>query len=111
MASSGGPFYTAGQVCEMVTDDDGGDLMEYILPGSDDNFDAGDLQEEYDRVSREQSGQDFEAGQEAELEVLASKDLGRGNRTVSGQVSLLRSSWRTSRSLWDQQSHSETTPW
>ncbi len=52
MASSGGPFYSSGQVCEMVTDDDGGDT-EYIFPGSDDEFDAGDLQEEYDRVSRE----------------------------------------------------------
>jgi hypothetical protein len=31
MASSGGPFYTAGQVCEMLTDDDGD--MEYIFPG------------------------------------------------------------------------------
>ena len=43
----------------MVTDDDGGD-MEYIFPGSDDDFDAEDLQEEYDRVNREQSGQDLD---------------------------------------------------
>ena len=42
----------------MVTDDIGD--MEYIFPGSDDDFDAEDLQEEYGILDREQSALDLE---------------------------------------------------
>ena len=53
MASSGRPSFTAGEVCEMVTDDNGD--FEYICEGSDDDLgleeecdDFCDLQEEHE---------------------------------------------------------------
>jgi hypothetical protein len=39
-------FLTAAQVCNIVSSEEGD--LDYIFPGSDDDFDAEDLQEEYD---------------------------------------------------------------
>ena len=46
MASS-----TADEVCDLVTGD-----QEYLFPGSDDDFDVGELEYEYDPLDREQLG-------------------------------------------------------
>ncbi len=46
--------YTAGQVCEMVTDDD----HKFLFSGSDDDFDTGNL-EDYDALDREQGTTEF----------------------------------------------------
>lgn len=53
MASSG--FFSAAQVCNIVCGESGdeGDV-DYVFPGSDDEFDADELQEEYDILDREQ---------------------------------------------------------
>ncbi len=86
MASSGGPIYTAGQVCAMLTgDDDDGDL-EYIFPGSDDDFDPGDLEEEYDRVSREQARQDLDEPDsllDLDVDLPSPSSPGQGTHLVS----------------------------
>ena len=50
MASSG--FFSAAQVCNIVCGVEGD--VDYVFPGSDDEFDADELQEEYDILDREQ---------------------------------------------------------
>ena len=50
--AAGHSYLTSVEVCRMVTAD-GEDDTEFLLTGSDDDFDA-DLQEEYDPLDREQ---------------------------------------------------------
>ncbi len=48
--ASGLQFYTAGEVCDIIADDD----HEFLFSGSDDDFDLGELEDEYDALDREQ---------------------------------------------------------
>lgn len=48
--AAGSQYYTAGEICDMITDDN----HEFWFPGSDDDFDIGDLQEDLDALDREQ---------------------------------------------------------
>ena len=51
--ASGSQYFTATEVCDIVTAEDEDD-PEYIFPGSDDDFDMSLGEEEYDALQREQ---------------------------------------------------------
>ena len=54
MASSAHHF-TVDEVCDLVAG--AGEDQEYIFPGSDDDFDVGELEYEYDPLDRAQGKQ------------------------------------------------------
>ena len=51
--ASGSHYFTASEVCDIVTAGEEDD-PEYIFPGSDDDFDMSELDEGYDPLQREQ---------------------------------------------------------
>ena len=48
-----GSHFTPLEVCDMIAGEEGDDA-EFLFPGSDDDFDAGMLEDEYDPLDREQ---------------------------------------------------------
>lgn len=53
--ASNSHHFTADEVCDLLTEE-GGD-HEFVFPGSDDDFDASEVELEYDPLDREQGKQ------------------------------------------------------
>ncbi len=58
MASSRSQYFIASEVCNILIDVDGD--MEYIFPGSDDDFDDEYEQDELDALDREQTDPEYD---------------------------------------------------